>query len=212
MVQDSSLADALAQCQEERVKALVKGKLDAGAPASEILAACSRGMAKLGDRFAAGEAFIPELMVAGYIMKGVTAELGPLLEGSARAEPAGTVVLGTVQYDVHDIGKDIVAMMLRGVGFEVIDLGIDVAPEKFAEAVRDHQPAVVGMSILLTTCFRSVSATVDAIRAAGLRDKVSIMLGGAAASQMLSESTGCDFYGETAVDAARHATAVASAA
>ena len=98
-------------------------------------------------------------------------------------------------------------MMLRGVGFEVVDLGVDAPPEKFVEAVREHRPAVVGMSILLTTCFKSVAATVGAINDAGLRDGLTIMLGGAAASEMLRDNTGCDFYGKTAVDGMRHACA-----
>jgi 5-methyltetrahydrofolate--homocysteine methyltransferase len=117
----------------------------------------------------------------------------------------GKAVIGTVQHDVHDIGKDILIMMLRGVGFEVVDLGVDVPPERFVEAVRQHQPHVVGMSILLTTCFKSVANTVEALRAAGLRDNIKIMLGGAAASELLRESTGCDFYGKTAVDGMKYA-------
>lgn len=212
MTQDNALAEALAACQEDRVQTLVQEKLAAGVPAAEILAECNRGMARLGERFAQGEAFIPELMMGGFLMKGVTAELAGQLEPAPAAEAAGKVVMGTVQYDVHDIGKDIVAMMLRGVGFEVIDLGINVAPERFVEAVREHAPAVVGLSVLLTTCFRSVSATVEAIRAAGLREKVSIMVGGAAASQLLSENAGCDFYGTTAVDGLQYAGKMARAA
>ena len=209
MEQDNSLAAALAQCQEDRVKALVREKIAAGVPAAEIVAECNRGMVELGNRFAQGTCFIPELMMGGFLMKTVTAEMAPLLAKSAPPEPVGTVVMGTVQHDVHDIGKDIVTMMLRGVGFEVIDLGINVAPEQFVEAVREHEPAVAGMSVLLTTCFRSVSATVDALRAAGLRDKVSIMLGGAAASELLSQSAGCDFYGTTAVDGLQYAAKAA---
>ena len=113
--------------------------------------------------------------------------------------------MGTVQHDVHDIGKDIVVMMLRGAGFEVIDLGVDVPPQQFVEAIRRHSPAVVGMSLLLTTCFKSVAATVQAIQEAGLRRQVSIMVGGAAASDLLSQSAGCDFYGKTAVDGLKYA-------
>jgi len=209
MSQDNRLAEALAQCQEETVKALVKEKIAAGVSATEIVAECNRGMAELGNRFAEGQCFIPELMFGGMIMKGVTAELAPMLEKSQAAQPVGTVVMGTVQHDVHDIGKDITVMMLRGIGFDVIDLGVDVPPEKFVESVSRHQPAVVGMSVLLTTCYRSVAATVDAIKAAGLRDRVSVMVGGAAASELVSENAGCDFYGKTAVDGMNFATQVA---
>jgi 5-methyltetrahydrofolate--homocysteine methyltransferase len=146
-------------------------------------------------------------MMGGMIMKNVTAQLGPLLESSEDVELAGCVVVGTVQHDVHDIGKDIIVMMLRGVGLHVVDLGVDVPPAKFVEAIREHSPQVVGLSILLTTCYESVRATVDAIRDAGQRDALAIMVGGAAASQMLCEHAGCDFYGKTAVDGMKYASA-----
>jgi len=203
MAQDDRLADALAGCQEDVVKTLIRERMDANVPVAQIIAECNRGMGELGERFAKGECFIPELMFGGMIMKNVMAELAPLLEGTAEAEPVGTVVMGSVQHDVHDIGKDIVVMMLRGMGFEVVDLGVDVPPEKFVEAIRQHQPSVVGMSVLLTTCFKSVIATAGAIKQAGLRDGVSLMVGGAAASELLKENAGCDFYGKTAVDGAK---------
>jgi 5-methyltetrahydrofolate--homocysteine methyltransferase len=212
MIQDNRLAEALAQCQEDDVRALVHERIAADVPISDIVAECNRGMVELGNRFASGECFIPELMFGGMIMKSVMAELTPLMEGQpAAAEPRGKVVIGSVQYDVHDIGKEIVTMMLRGVGFQVIDLGVDVPPEVFVEAVREHQPRAVGMSVLLTTCFKSVVATMDAIRAAQLRDKVSVMVGGAAASQMLCENAGCDFYARTAVDGMHYACSLVPA-
>lgn len=213
MTEAHGLAEALSLCQEGTVKKLLKEKLDAGVPAGEIVAECNQGMVELGNRFGREECFIPDLMFGGMIMKGVMAELGPLLSpGDApEVEAKGKVVMGTVQHDVHDIGKDIVIMMLRGVGFEVVDLGIDVEPEKFVEAVREHDPAVVGISLLLTTCFGSVTATVDALREAGLRDKIGIMVGGAAASELLRENTGCDFYGKSAVDGLNYACQVADA-
>ncbi len=136
-------------------------------------------------------------------------ELAPRLTPQKATEARAKAVVGTVLHDVHDIGKDIVVMMLRGAGFDVVDLGVDVAPEKFVEAIRRHQPAVVGMSLLLTTCFKSVAGTVQAIRDAGLRDKLSIMVGGAAASELLAQNAGCDFYGKTAVDGLKHACRVA---
>ncbi len=165
--------------------ALVREQLAAGVPANDILAECNRGMVELGNRFAGGDCFLPDLMFAGMIMKNVMGELGPLLKKGRPAQARGTVVMGSVQHDVHDIGKDIVVMMLRGVGFEVVDLGVDVPPEKFVEAIARHSPQVVGMSVLLTTCFKSVIATVEAIRQAGQRRRVSIMVGGAAASDLL---------------------------
>jgi 5-methyltetrahydrofolate--homocysteine methyltransferase len=212
MTQDISLAEAVAQCREHEVKTLLREKLAGGVPAAEVLAECNRGMVELGNRFNRGECFLPDLMFGGMIMKGVMAELEPHLVGTAEPAAKATAVLGTVQYDVHDIGKDIVVMMLRGVGFAVIDLGVDVPPARFVEAVRKHQPSVVGLSVLLTTCFKSVSATVAAIREAGLRDRVAIMVGGAAASELLSQNAGCDFYGRTAVDGMNYACQVAAVA
>jgi len=204
-MQQGSLTDAIARIQESEVKRLMAEKLSAGVPPDEILAECNRGMIELGNRFADGSCFLPELMYGGMIMKSVMSQLGPLLTGGPQRKSAGTIVMGAVQYDVHDIGKDIVTMMLRGGGFEVVDLGVDVPPAKFVETLGRHRPLAVGMSVLLTTCFRSVAATVDAIRRAGLRDGLKIMVGGAAASDLLAESTGCDFYGKTAVDAVHFA-------
>ena len=183
-----------------------KHQLDNGL---QIVAECNRGMVELGNRFSRSDCFLPDLMFGGMIMKRVMAELGSRLEDVEKHVAQATAVIGTVQHDVHDIGKDIVIMMLRGVGFDVVDLGIDAPPEKFVDAIRRSNPSVVGMSVLLTTCFKSVTETVEAIRQAGLRDKVSIMVGGAAASQLLSEKAGCDFYGKTAVDGLRYASQVA---
>jgi 5-methyltetrahydrofolate--homocysteine methyltransferase len=209
MDQPGSLSEAIAQARETEAMALVRQQIAAGTPANDILAECNRGMVELGNRFATGDCYLPDLMFGGMIMKGVMAELTPLLEKGEKAKTRGTVVMGSVQHDVHDIGKDIVTTMLRGVGFEVVDLGVDVPPEKFVEAVARHKPQVVGMSVLLTTCFKSVIATVEAIKQAGLRTGVSIMVGGAAASDLLRENAGCDFYGKTAVDGVKFASSVA---
>lgn len=205
MSEDNRLGEAIARCDEPQVKALIREKLDAGISADAVLAECNRGMIELGDRFNREECFLPDLMFGGMIMKGVMAELGPKLGMVPVAETKSTAVVGTVQYDVHDIGKDIVVMMLRGSGFQVIDLGVDVSPAKFVDAIRQHRPSVVGLSLLLTTCFKSVQATVEAIKTAGLRDGIKIMVGGAAASDLLSKNTGCDYYGRTAVDGLKYA-------
>jgi 5-methyltetrahydrofolate--homocysteine methyltransferase len=209
MTPETSLEEAVAQCREDLVKSLVRERLAEGVPAAEILAACNRGMIELGNRFAREECFLPDLMFGGIIIKGIMAELGAQWERESTVQAAATVVMGTVQYDVHDIGKDIVVMMLRGVGFNVVDLGVDVPPKKFVAAVREHQPQVMGMSLLLTTCFKSVAATVEAIRQASLREGLSIMVGGAAASELLSANTGCDYYGRTAVDGVKYACRIA---
>lgn len=212
MTQDNSLIEAIASVRESDVKRMVADRMAAGVPADDILSECNRGMIELGNRFAKGTCFLPELMFGGMMMKTVMAQLGPMLTDAASTGSAGKVVMGSVQHDVHDIGKDIVVMMLRGVGFEVVDLGVDVPPARFVEAVRQHQPILVGMSVLLTTCFKSVAATVEAIREAGLRDGVRIMVGGAAASDLLAQSTGCDYYGKTAVDGVHFASRLAGVA
>jgi methylmalonyl-CoA mutase cobalamin-binding domain/chain len=209
---DNRLFEAVAGVKEAEVMELVRQRIKAGQPAGEILAECNRGMVELGTRFAAGESFLPDLMFGGMIMKGVTAELAPLLQEGQKTTARGTVVMGSVQHDVHDIGKDIVVTMLRGSGFEVVDLGVDVPPQKFVEAIAKHKPQIVGMSVLLTTCFKSVIATVEAIKKAGQRSGVSIMVGGAAASELLRENAGCDFYGKSAVDGVKFAGSVVKAA
>jgi 5-methyltetrahydrofolate--homocysteine methyltransferase len=209
MDETSDLAEAVARLQEAEVKRLVAEQIAAGTPPEDVLAECNRGMIALGNRFSDGSCFLPELMYGGMIMKSLVAELGPLMTAGPGRKSAGTIVMGSVQHDVHDIGKDIVVMMLRGVGFDVIDLGVDVPPAKFVDAALKHKPLAVGMSVLLTTCFRSVGATVDAISQAGLRDGLKMMVGGAAASDLLAESTGCDFYGKTAVDGVHFARRLA---
>jgi 5-methyltetrahydrofolate--homocysteine methyltransferase len=196
----NTLIEAMAQCREDEVRACIQQMLAAGTPANEVLAECNRGMVELGNRFQRGECYIPELMFGGMMMKAVMADLAPRLKSDQPARTLGTVVMGSVQHDVHDIGKDIVIMMLRGVGFQAVDLGVDVPPERFVAAIREHRPLVVGMSVLLTTCFRSVVNTVEAIRKADLRGTTKLMVGGAAASELLRENAGCDYYGKTAID------------
>ncbi len=208
----ASLFEAVAGAQEKEVMELVRSQVAAGVPANDILAECNRGMIELGNRFAKGDCFLPDLMFAGMIMKNAMTVLGPLLQQGEQAQARGTVVIGSVQHDVHDIGKDIVVTMLRGVGYEVVDLGVDVPPAKFVEAIAEHKPQVVGMSVLLTTCFKSVIATVEAIKEAGQRESVSIMVGGAAASDLLCKNAGCDYYGRSAVDGVKHADSVVGAA
>jgi methylmalonyl-CoA mutase cobalamin-binding domain/chain len=205
----SDLTQVMSDLKEAEVHALIKEKLEAGVPATEILAQCREGLAELGRRFEQGECYIPELMYGGVIMKKVVDDLSPTLkEFQVSDTKAATAVIGTVHRDIHDIGKDIVVLMLRGSGFNVIDLGVDVPPQKFVQAVKESDARMVGMSVFLTTCCKFIVETVEAIKEAGVRDKVSIMIGGAAASDMVSERTGCDFYGETAVDAVTHASAV----
>lgn len=192
---------ALADCDEAATMAAVEELEQAGTAPENIVAFCNEGMGLLGERFDQGEAFIPDLMFGGMIMKKVMEILSPKLsDKTSTVKSAGKLLIGTVQHDVHDIGKDITAMVFRGNGFEVIDLGVDVTPEKFVEAVREHHPDVVGLSVLLTTCYRSVQETMAALTNAGVRDSVKICIGGAAASELVAERTGIDFYAKTAVE------------
>lgn len=167
--------------------------LEEGAEAEAILnQALIPAMDEVGDLFQKGEYFLPEMLVAARAMQQGLEVLKPRLV-EACIDPIGKVVIGTVKGDLHDIGKNLVIMALEGAGFEVVDLGIDVAPDKFIEAIKAHRPQVVGLSALLTTTMCFMKDTVDAIKAAGL--DVKIMIGGACVRQEFADEIGADFYG-----------------
>ena len=156
------------------------------------------------------EFFIPEVLIAARAARGATDILRPLLVGDESVRSAGTVVCGTVKGDLHDIGKNIVAMMLESAGFRIVDLGVDVAPEKIVEAVRQHQAHIVAMSALLTTTMVNMKAVIEALAAAGLRDKVKVLVGGAPVTDTWAHSIGADGYGKdapAAVELARQVVA-----
>ena len=166
-------------------------------------------MAEAGRRFEAGEYFVPELLLAARAMKGAMELVRPRLSAGG-VQPAGRVVLGTVQGDLHDIGKNLVAAMLEGGGFEVIDLGVDVKPEHFIAAVKDKKPHIVAMSALLTTTMRAMKTTIDALQQAGVRQHVKILVGGAPITSDYAQEIGADGFSDSAsgvVDAARKAVA-----
>ena len=175
--------------------------LAAGVDPLTIVASCKDAMDVIGQRFAAGEAFIPELIMAGEIMKGITAKVKPHLTAQAAAAKLGTVVLGTVQGDIHDIGKDIVASMLDIAGFDVVDLGVDVPVTTVVDKVREVHPAVVGLSGLLTVAFDAMKATVTALDTAGLHDGLKIMVGGAPVNDDVCVFAGADGWAKDAVGA-----------
>ena len=154
-------------------------------------------MDEVGRRFECEEYFVPEMLLSARAMKASMEILRPLLAATG-AQPTGRVVIGTVKGDLHDIGKNLVASMLEGGGFEVIDLGADVAPERFIEAARARNANLVALSALLTVTMTSMKTTIDAFQAAGLRDKVKIMVGGAPVTQQYADSIGADGYGESA--------------
>ncbi len=204
--QFSALADAVTAGDIEAVKRLTNQALAGGAKAGDVLnKGLMAGMDVVGQLFRDGELFIPEVLMSARAMTASLEVLKPLLTGSDAAG-AGTVVIGTVEGDIHNIGKNLVAMLLEGAGFKVIDLGIDVTPETFVKAALEHKPDIVAMSALLTTTMPKMAATVEALREAGIRDQVKIMAGGAPVSDDFVRGIGADAYASdapTAVEKAR---------
>lgn len=162
------------------------------------------GMNIVGTRFRNCEMFLPEVLTAARAMKAGVAQLEPRL-AAAGIKPAGKIVIGTVKGDLHDIGKNLVAIMLRGAGFEVVDLGIGVSPQQFVQAVEIHQPQIVGMSALLTTTMMQMKNNIAALNAAGTRQSVRIMIGGAPVTRAFAEEIGADAYGGNATEAVEKA-------
>ena len=198
------LITAIADMQEEEAMALASAMLDAGEDPQTVLSAASEAMAIIGRRFEEKEYFLPELIIAGDIMRAIGDLVKPKLSAQAEQAPKlGKVLIGTVAGDIHDIGKDVVAFMLEVNGFEVHDLGVDVPADKFVAKIQEVQPQIVGMSGFLTLAFDQMKHTVDAIKEAGLRDKVKIMIGGAIMDENAAQYVGADAYGADAAAAVR---------
>ena len=200
------IAQAVIEGDGEKVELLVRKALTEGLAASRIINdGLIAGMNTVGRRFKEGEFFIPEVMMSARAMHGGLAVVRPLLTRSEQGS-RGTIIICTVKGDVHDIGKNLVSMMLEGAGFRVMDLGTDVPPEKLVEAVREHSPQMVAMSTLLTTTLHRIPEAVKAIEAAGLRGKVKIIVGGAPVTRAFADKAGADGYAPDAalaVDKAR---------
>ena len=162
---------------------------------------------EVGARFERGDFFVPEMLIAARAMQGALDILRPLLAETG-AKPIGTVVMGTVKGDVHDIGKNLVNIMLEGAGFTVYDLGVNVAPEKFVEQVQEHEPDIVGFSAFLTTTMPMFKANINALEKSGLRDRVIVMVGGAPVTQEYADAVGADGYAADASTAVRLAKAL----
>ena len=195
------LAEAIIAGNRKKTAEITQQLLDAGAAPKQILEnGLIAGMAVVGARFKCGEYFVPEVLVAARSMKAAMEILKPRLS-SADMESHGTVVIGTVRGDLHDIGKNLVAMMTEGAGFRVIDLGVDVAPEKFAEAVKEHNASVVGISALLTTTMVAIPEVIKALVDAGVRDKVKVIVGGAPVTAEWAAEIGADGYSPDAASA-----------
>jgi 5-methyltetrahydrofolate--homocysteine methyltransferase len=192
-------------------KSVVQQALAEGVDAQRLLSNYMiPAMDEVGRRFEANEYFVPELLIAARAMKGALELIRPQL-AEAGAKPAGKVVIGTVRGDLHDIGKNLVAAMLEGGGFEVIDLGVDVSPEKFIEAAREKDAQLIAMSALLTTTMPGMKTTIEAIESAGLKDKVKVMIGGAPVTQRYADEIRADGFSDNASGAVRVARTLVAA-
>jgi len=210
MIDAEKFYTAISEGKVDEVKKLTQGALEAGEKAETILKeGLLPAMDQIGVKFKNNEIYIPEVLIAARAMHGGMAILKPILSQSTTAKSV-KVIVGTVKGDLHDIGKNLVVMMLEGGGFDVVDLGIDVAPDKFVEAIKKHQPQVVGMSALLTTTMREMKSTIEAIQEAGLRKQVKAIIGGAPVTERFAKEIGADGYAPdaaSAVDLARSLTA-----
>ena len=189
------LSTAVLEGDDEKTPKLVQRALGEGLVPKDILDnGLVPGMNEVGVRFKRGDMFVPEVLMSADAMQAGLAVLRPQLAATG-ARLIGKIVMGTVKGDLHDIGKNLVGMMCEGSGFDVINLGFNVPPEKFVEAIKEHQPDIVGMSALLTTTMRAMGHTINAIAEAGLRDQVKIMVGGAPVDDAFAERIGADGYG-----------------
>jgi 5-methyltetrahydrofolate--homocysteine methyltransferase len=204
--------NAVMEGQSDVVQEKVRAAMAAGLPASTILNdGMIAAMGEVGCLFEDGEYFVPEMLISARAMQAGLALLKPALK-EADVKSAGKVVIGTVKGDLHDIGKNLVAMMLEGAGFEIIDLGADVPPEAFAAAVRENSPQLLAMSALLTTTMSSMIATVEALKEAGVREQVKVMIGGAPVTEAYARQIGADGFSPDASRAVTLAKSLVSAA
>ncbi len=195
------IKEHLIEGDSNKVSELIHQALDEGFKVGDILNnALIAGMTALGELFQQGKIYLPEMLFAARTMQAGMDILEPLIVAN-NVRPVGRIVLGTVKSDVHDIGKNLVGMMFKGSGFEVIDLGIDVAPETFVEAIKKHEPSLLGMSSLLGSTMEYMQETIQAIEAEGLRSQVKIMVGGAIITEQYAQSIGADGFAPDAAAA-----------
>jgi len=194
MVELTELGQELADLHKDHVEALVEAKLKGGAPPLDIVKELNDGMTEVGERFSAGEYFLSELMYSSHIMKGVMARLEPLLGQTTSGKSAGTIVIGTVKGDIHDLGKNVVVTLLRGAGFEVIDLGVDVPAERFVEKLKQTGAKVLGLSCLLNLALHEMKNVVDTVAAHGIREQVKVIIGGQPIDEEVRKYAGADYY------------------
>lgn len=194
------IAKALTDLEENKLLDLIDKQLADGTSPLKIIEDCNEGIAAVGELFSQNKYFISQLIFSAEILKKVMEKINPLLSNAeTSAGGGGKIVIGTVKGDIHDIGKNIVITLLKGSGFEVVDLGVDVPAEKFVEAVKDTGAKALGLSALLNFTYPAMKEVVDAIEAAGLRNQVKIIIGGAPTSEQVREFTGADYYAPDAV-------------
>ena len=195
------LIDAITDMREDDALEITDELLQSGVKPLDILEACRRAMEIIGKRFEEGDCFVPELILAGEVLKQISEKIKPMMEEQAEAsKKLGKVVFGTVEGDIHDIAKDIVVFMLDINGFEVTDLGVDVPPAKFVETAKEIGARVIGLSGFLTLAYEPMKATVEAVKAAGLNE-VKVMIGGGQIDDQIRQYTGADAYGRDAMTA-----------
>jgi methanogenic corrinoid protein MtbC1 len=202
--QSKVLIELIADMKEEEALALASEMLDSGYDPLVLLDHCRKAMEIVGQRFEAGEYFLPELMLAGEMLTQIGSTAKPLIkdsESGGEGSGKGTVIIATVHGDLHDIGKNIVTFMLDINGYRVVDLGIDVPVDTIVDSIKEHKPAVVGLSGFLTLAFDSMKETIEAIEAAGLREQIKIMIGGGQVDNNVKDYTGADAFGLNAMDA-----------
>ncbi len=197
----ASLVDLIVDMQEEEAVAQARQMLNSGISPIAVLDECREAMQVVGKKFEEGEFFVPELILAGDIMQAISAEAKPLIQQQNGQEKLGKVVIGTVEGDIHDVGKDIVVMMLDVNGFEVYDLGIDVPAQVFVDKIKEVQPQVVALSGFLTLAFDSMKSTIEEIGKAGLRDSLKIMVVGGTVDEQVRVYAKADGYGFDAMTA-----------
>jgi len=197
----SELAENVIRGQAPKTEELTRKALDQGIVPGDILnKGLIAGMGVVGEKFKNNEFYVPEVLIAARAMKAGMSILRPKLV-EAGVEPVGTFVIGTVKGDLHDIGKNLVAMMLEGAGFEVIDLGVDVTPEKYLETIKEKNVQAIGMSALLTTTMVNMKSTIEALHDGGIRDNIKIVVGGAPLTQKYADEIGADGYAPDAASA-----------
>nr|MDO8099250.1 corrinoid protein [Candidatus Njordarchaeota archaeon] len=198
------IADALADLDEDKLLGLIKERLDAGDDPLALVEACRKGMSIVGERFEKMEYFLTHLAISAEVFSDALKLIEPRIKAAGcQVKSLGKIVFGTVKGDVHDIGKNIVETMLRCAGFDVIDLGVDVPPEKFVQALKESKAEILGMSALITTSFDSMKETVDLVKKVGLRDKVKILVGGGIIDEKVVKYTGADGYATDAMEAVK---------